>query len=76
LGQDALAKYAVAEQAYAVGDLQRARSFAGRAKEDLPRDIPQWRRASDIIVVSDAQLAKKRGRRRGPKPLTFNVSRN
>ncbi len=76
LGQDALAKYAVAEQAYAVGDLQRARSFAGRAKEDLPRDIPQWRRASDIIVVSDAQLAKKRGRRRGPKPLTFNVSRH
>jgi len=61
LGQDALAKYAVAEQAYAVGDLQRARSFA-------------WRRASDIIVVSDAQLAKKNRGRRGPKPLTFNVS--
>jgi len=76
LGQDALAKYAVAEQAYAIGDLQRARSFAGRAKEDLPRNIPQWRRASDIIVVSDAQLAKKRGKRRGPKPLTFNVSSN
>ncbi|MEP3890452.1 MAG: M48 family metalloprotease [Hellea sp.] len=73
LGQDALAKYAVAEQAYAVGDLQRARSFAQRAQEDLPRGDPQWRRASDIIVVSDAQLAKKRGRR-GPKPLTFNVS--
>jgi predicted Zn-dependent protease len=73
LGQDALAKYAVAEQAYAVGDLQRARSFAQRAQEDLPRGDPQWRRASDIIVVSDAQLAKKRGRR-GPKPFTFNVS--
>ena len=71
-GEEALAKYAVAEQAYAVGDLQRARSFASRAKEDLPRNLPQWRRASDIIVVSDAQLAKKRGRR-GPKPLTFNV---
>ena len=74
LGQDALAKYAVAEQAYAVGDLQRARSFAGRAKQDLPRGDPQWRRASDIIVVSDAQLAKKNRGRRGPKPLTFNVS--
>lgn len=75
LGQDALAKYAVAEQAYAVGDLQRARSFAQRAQEDLLRGDPQWRRASDIIVVSDAQLAKKRGRR-GPKPLTFNVTAN
>jgi len=73
LGQEALAKYAVAEQAYAVGDLQRARSFAQRAQNDLQRGDPQWRRASDIIVVSDAQLAKKRGRRRGPKPLTFNV---
>ena len=73
LGQEALAKYAVAEQAYAVGDLQRAKSFAQRAQDDLQRGDPQWRRASDIIVVSDAQLAKKRGRR-GPKPLTFNVS--
>lgn len=76
LGQDAMAKYAVAEQAYAVGDLQRARSFAQRAQDDLVRGDPQWRRASDIIVVSDAQLAKKRSRRRGPKPLTFNVSTN
>jgi len=74
LGQEALAKYAVAEQAYAVGDLQRARSFAQRAQNDLHRGDPQWRRASDIIVVSDAQLAKKRGNRRGPKPLTLNVS--
>ena len=73
IGQEALAKYAVAEQAYAVGNLQRARSFAQRAKQDLERGAPQWRRASDIIVVSDAQLAKKRGRR-GPKPLTFNVN--
>ena len=73
LGQEALAKYAVAEQAYAVGDLQRARSFANRAKQDLIQGDPQWRRASDIIVVSEAQLTKRRGRR-GPKPLTFNVS--
>ncbi len=73
IGQEALAKYAVAEQAYAVGDLQRARSFAQRAQNDLQRGDPQWRRASDIIVVSDAQLAKKRSRRRGPKPFTLNI---
>lgn len=76
LGQEAYAKYAVAEQAYAVGDLQRATAFASRAKEDLPRNVPQWRRASDIIVVSESQLVKNRGRNRGPKPLTFNVTSN
>jgi len=76
LGQDALAKYAVAEQAYAVGDLQRARSFAQRAQQDLPRGDPQWRRASDIIVVSDAQMMKKNGRNRGPKPFTFDIRAN
>lgn len=72
--KNALAKYASAERFYAVGDIQRARSFAQRAKEDLPRNEPQWRRASDIIVVADTQLAKKRGRHRGPKPFTFTTS--
>jgi len=71
LGQEALAKYATAEQAYAVGNLQRARSFAQRAQEDLPRNEPQWRRASDIIVISDAELAKKRSKRRRRKPLSI-----
>lgn len=73
-GNDALAKYASAERFYAVGDIQRARSFAQRAQEDLPRNEPQWRRASDIIVVADAQLAKTRNRRRGPKPFTVTTS--
>jgi predicted Zn-dependent protease len=72
-GNDALAKYASAERFYAVGDIQRARSFAQRAQEDLPRNGPQWRRASDIIVVADAQLAKTRSRRRGPKPFTVTT---
>jgi len=75
LGQDAYAKYAVAEQAYSIGDIQRARSFAQRAQEDLPRDIPQWRRATDIIVIADAELAKKRSKRRRKKPLTFTTTR-
>ena len=67
-GMKAEAKYATAEQAYAIGDLARARSFAKRAQTDLERGNPLWRRASDIIVVSDAQLAKKNRRNRGPKP--------
>lgn len=76
LNQEALAKYATAEQAYAIGDVQRARSFAQRAQKDLPRNEPQWRRASDIIVISDAELAKKRSKRSRRKPLSFQVSRN
>ena len=68
VGMKAEAKYATAEQAYATGDLARASSFAKRAQTDLDRGDPLWRRASDIIVVSDAQLAKKNRRNRGPKP--------
>lgn len=69
-----LAKYATAEQAYGMGDLERARSFAQRAKEDLPRNTPQWRRASDIIVISDTQLAKnRRGRSRSNFSFTSTV---
>lgn len=69
LNQEPLAKYAIAEQSFHMGELQRASSFARRAQEDLPRNIPQWRRASDIIVVSEAQLASSKNRRRR-RPLT------
>lgn len=73
-GQEALAKYATAERFYAVGNYTSARSFAQRAQKDLPRGEPQWRRASDIIVISNTQLSKKRGQRRGPKPFNISVS--
>jgi len=68
INEEALAKYAVAEQSFAMGDYQRARSFASRAQKDLDRSIPQWRRASDIIVVADTQLARKKRDRYNPKP--------
>lgn len=73
-GDTALAQYATAERFYAIGDIQSARSFAQRAQEELPRSLPQWRRASDIIVVSDTKLASK-SRRRGPKPFVSFTSR-
>jgi len=73
-GQTALAKYATAERHYVVGDYVSARSFAQRAQQDLPRGEPQWRRASDIIVVANSKLSKKRGRRRGPKPFNLSVT--
>jgi len=74
-GERSLAKYATAERFYAVGDLQSARDFAQRAQEELPRTLPQWRRASDIIIVAETQLLKKRSKRRGPKPLVSFTSR-
>ena len=73
-GNTALAQYATAERFYAIGDINSARSFAQRAQEELDRALPQWRRASDIIVVTETQLAGKK-RRRGPKPLVSFTSR-
>lgn len=46
------ARLASAEQSFADGDLSRARIFALRARELLHRDTPQWRRATDIVLVS------------------------
>ncbi len=60
IGEEALAKYAIAEQSFAMSNYQRALSFAKRAQQDMRRDIPQWRRASDIVVISETQLAKKK----------------
>jgi len=65
--KDALAKYAIAEQAFSMADYNRALSFARRSQEDLRRDIPQWRRASDIISTSEVQLAKDKDKRRRQK---------
>jgi len=73
LDQEALAKYATAEQAFNIGDLQRALSFAERAQKDLQRGVPQWRRASDIIVIAEAELAKKKRKRYRPKPFMVNL---
>ena len=73
LEEPALARYASAEQFYAIGDLESARSFAGRAQNELPRDVPQWRRASDIIVVAETQLDRKRRRQRRGKPFTLTT---
>lgn len=71
--EEALAKYASAERYYALGDLEAARSFAGRAKQDMDRNIPQWRRASDIIIVTEAQLDKRRRNQRRGKPFTVTA---
>ena len=63
-GNKPLAKYAVAEQAYAIGDLRRAQEFASRALEDLPKGTPDYRRANDISVITRANLQDSQSRRR------------
>ena len=48
-----MARLATAEQDFALGQLKDARVFAMRARELLPRNTPQWRRATDIVLVSE-----------------------
>lgn len=47
------ARLAQAEYHYAIGNLGDAKAFAMRAREYLPKDTPDWRRATDIVLVSD-----------------------
>jgi predicted Zn-dependent protease len=51
-GEDGLARLATAEYNYNVGDIRQARIFAMRAREMLPKNTPEWRRATDIVLVS------------------------
>jgi predicted Zn-dependent protease len=62
-GMEGLARLASAEEAYALGDSVRANQFAGRAESLLTSGTPDWRRASDIMLVTrdDALKAQRRG---------------
>jgi predicted Zn-dependent protease len=51
-GQDGLARLATAEYSFALGDQRQALVFAMRAREKLAKDSPEWRRATDIVLVS------------------------
>ena len=52
LGQDGLARLATAEFNFNIGDLRQARVFAIRAREKLTKGTPEWRRATDIVLVA------------------------
>ena len=47
------ARLASAEERFALGDMVQARVFALRARELLTRGTPEWRRATDIVLVSN-----------------------
>jgi predicted Zn-dependent protease len=53
LDKTGLAELATAESAYAVGDIVRANAFARRAVGDLKPGTPDYRRADDILVITD-----------------------
>lgn len=53
LGQDGLARLATAEFNFHIGDKRQARMFAMRAREMLDRGTPEWRRATDIVLVAE-----------------------
>ncbi|MCA8903078.1 MAG: M48 family metallopeptidase [Hyphomonas sp.] len=52
-GRRAEAQLATAESAYAVGDLMRANMFAHRAVEQLEHNTVNYRRADDILLITD-----------------------
>ena len=51
-GQEGLARLATAEYQFNIGDMTQARVFAMRAREKLEKNTPDWRRATDIVLVS------------------------
>ncbi|PIC00360.1 M48 family metalloprotease [Caulobacter sp. X] len=50
--KDGEARLATAEQYFSLGAIREARVFAMRARELLPKDTPDWRRATDIVLAS------------------------
>jgi predicted Zn-dependent protease len=52
-GDGGAARLASAEERYVLGDMVQARVFALRARELLPKNTPQWRRATDIVLVAN-----------------------
>jgi predicted Zn-dependent protease len=57
-GKTGLARLATAEEAFALGDMQRANRFAQVARRNFERSAPQWQRASDIVAITDPLVAR------------------
>jgi predicted Zn-dependent protease len=51
-GNPGMARLASAEQEYSLGQLSDAKGFAMRARRQLVKNSPEWRRATDIVLVS------------------------
>jgi predicted Zn-dependent protease len=72
-GKDGLARLATAEYNFNVGDMRQARVFAMRAREKLDKGTPEWRRATDIVLVAEPtrddlkELAREGSINRSPR---------
>ncbi len=51
-GDEGMARLSTAEERFSAGDFVQARIFALRAREHLHQNTPEWRRATDIVLVS------------------------
>jgi predicted Zn-dependent protease len=51
-GEPGMARLAAAEQEFSLGQAVEARVFAMRARHQLTKNSPEWRRATDIVLVS------------------------
>jgi predicted Zn-dependent protease len=51
-GEAGRARLAIAEQDFNLGQMKEARGFAMRARELLPQNTSEWRRATDIVLAS------------------------
>jgi predicted Zn-dependent protease len=73
-GDEGLARLATAEYQFNVGNMKQAREFAIRARERLPKDGPDWRRATDIVLVSKPSPDEARaiGREGLQTPVRFH----
>lgn len=59
-GRRAEAQLATAESAYSIGDLPRAHVFARRGRDSFDRGSTLWRRADDIVAITDPALEENR----------------
>ena len=51
-GEAGMARLSTAEYAFSVGNMRQAREFAIRARERLDKNSPEFRRATDIVLVA------------------------
>jgi predicted Zn-dependent protease len=59
-GEAGMARLAVAEQNFALGQLMEARQMGIRARELLAQGTPEYRRATDIVQAAEANLVRRR----------------
>lgn len=71
-GDGGMARLAAAEESFALGQNDDARRFGMQARQILPKGSPEWRRATDIVLVSkpskdDLKLLAQEGSTNAPQ---------